>query len=259
MRVFVTGIAGFIGSTVARHLAADHEVTGCDDLSFGAPENVPDGIPWFEADVYHLDAIEADVIVHLAALSAARHPDQALIWHKNLGATAHLFRLAGNRRVVFSSTCVATNPTLGAYAGSKWSCEQLAQSHRVSVLRFANVYGPRQRDWGPEPNVMAAWHRAVRNGEPIRIDGDGSQTRDFIHVDDVARAVKLAAETGAADGHTVDICTGVQTPIASLAEMFDAPRTYAPRNPVDPDSTPQDPAQAKALLGFEAQIPLEIT
>lgn len=258
MRVFITGIAGFIGSTLAAHLSERHDVTGCDDLSFGKPENVPDGIGWQKADVYQLDHIDADVICHLAALSAARHPDQALIWHKNLGATAHLFRIAGNRRVVFASTCVATNPTLGAYAGSKWSCEQLAASHRVAVLRFANVYGPRQRDWGPEPNVLAAWQRAVREGKPIRIDGDGSQTRDFIHVDDVARAIGLAAETSAAEGKVLDVCTGTQTSIAELAEHFDAPRTYAPRNPVDPDATHQDPQPAREVLGFEARIPLTL-
>lgn len=258
MKVFITGIAGFIGSTVAAALREKHEVTGCDDLSYGKPENVPDGIGWQQADVYNLDSIDADVIVHLAALSIARHPDQALIWHKNLGATAHLLRISGNRRVVFSSTCVAAMPLQGAYAGSKWACEHLAASHRVTTLRFANVYGPRQRDWGPEPNVLAAWRRAVSEGKPIRIDGDGSQTRDFIHVDDVARAIGLAVENDAADGMVLDICTGVQTSIADLADRFDAPRIYAPRNAVDPDETHHDPGPARDVLGFTAKVPLTV-
>lgn len=254
MRVYVTGIAGFIGSTVAAQLHdAGHDVAGCDDLSTGRAVNVPEGVPWDIRDVNDLKRVDADVVVHLAAQSSARHPDDALTWRVNLAATAHLLRRA--KRLVFSSTCVAPNPLLGAYAGSKWAAEKLVVQ-RGTVLRFGNVYGPKQRDWGEEPCVMAAWQKATREGKPLRMDGDGTQTRDFIHVDDVARAVGLAVETPEADGEVLDICTGKQTAIRDVASLFDGPFVTAPRSPVDPDSMPQDPEPAADILGFRSEIDL---
>jgi len=254
VRVHVTGIAGFIGSTVAGQLRdRGHDVSGCDDLSMGNVSNVPAGIRWQAKDVRALEAIDADVVIHLAAMACARWPEDAEVWQRNLVATSHLTEIFKGR-IVFSSTCVAADPLLGAYAGSKWACEQILP--RATRFRFANVYGPKQRDWGVEPGVLAVWQKAERAGQPIRIDGDGSQTRDFIHVDDVARALCLAAESDAGDGHTMDVCTGVQTPIIDLADRFDCGRVFAPRNPVDPDSMPQDPEPAANLLGFRSQIKL---
>jgi len=256
VNVFVTGIAGFIGSTVAEQLLdRGHSVYGCDDLSLGKAENVPVGATWKDVDCRaltgsHLDG--ADVVVHLAAMSCARWPDPDELWQRNLMATAHLTNIFKGR-IVFSSTCVAPNPLLGAYAGSKWACEHILPG--ATIFRFANVYGPKQRNWGTEPGVMAVWQKAVAEGRPIRIDGDGSQTRDFVHVDDVARALLLAVENDAGDGSQVmDICTGKQTAVIDVADLFDAPREFALRSPVDPDCMPQDPRPARDILGFEAAI-----
>lgn len=257
MNVFVTGIAGFIGSTVAAHLEAEgHSVWGVDDLSAGRVENVPTTVPWHRGDLMDLDRVwweDSDVVVHLAAMSCARWPDAQEVWRRNLLTTAHVKEVFDGR-MIFSSTCVANDPLLGAYAGSKWACEQILPD--ATIFRFANVYGPRARDWGPEPNVMAAWQRAIRDGEPIRIDGDGSQTRDFIHVDDVARAVCLAVENPAGDGKIMDVCTGVQTSVIDLADRFDAERVFAERHPADPDSMPQDPRPAAETLGFFSEVQL---
>lgn len=252
MKVFVTGIAGFIGSTVAEQLVErGHAVSGCDDLSMGRVENVPEGVRWAEVDCRELGAFDADVLVHLAAMACARWPDSNEVWQRNLVATAHLARIHAGR-TVFASTCVAANPLLGAYAGSKWACENILPT--ATICRFGNVYGPRQRDWGPEPGVLAAWRKAEVDGRPIRIDGDGTQTRDFVHVDDAARAVCLAVEGDAADGHTIDICSGIQTPIIDLADWFDCERVFASRSPGDPNSMPQDPRPAEQLLGFRTEV-----
>jgi len=254
VKVYVTGIAGFIGSTVAHKLlSAGHEVTGCDDLSMGDKDNVPTGASWDRKDCRDLNAIDADVVVHLAAMACARWPNDQEIWDRNVMATAHL-RDTFKGRIVFSSTCVAADPTLGAYAASKYACENILPN--ATRFRFANVYGPKQRDWGPEPGVLAAWKKAEAAGGPIRIDGDGRQTRDFIHVDDVARAVVLACGTDKGDGHTLDVCTGIQTPVIELADHFSAKRTFAPRNPVDPDAMPQDPEPAERILKFKAWVAL---
>jgi UDP-glucose 4-epimerase len=263
MRVYITGIAGFIGSHLAKHLKAQgHVVGGCDNLLFGNPDNLDaTDIAWSRKDVLHmhrpgLDWFGPDVVVHLAAVSCSRHPNEALIWQNNLWATAHLMSVAKRHRIIFASTCLADKPETGAYADSKRACEKILSPNGAAILRLANVYGPRQRDWGTEPSAMAAWRKAEAEGKPIRIDGDGTQTRDFIHVDDVVRAFSLAIEREEADGHTVDICTGVQTPIIEAARAFRGPRDYGSRPNNDPDHTAQDPELADRLLGFRAEIPL---
>lgn len=263
MRVYITGIAGFIGSHLAKELKAKgHVVSGCDNLLFGNPDNLgTDKIAWTRKDVLHLhrpglDWFDPDVVVHLAAVSCSRHPNEALIWENNLWATGHLLSVARNRPIIFASTCLADKPETGAYADSKRACEKILMPQGAAILRLANVYGPKQRDWGTEPSAMAAWRKAEAEGRPILIHGDGTQTRDFIHVDDVVRAFCLAIEEGTAYGETIDICTGVQTPVIEAAKPFKGPRDYAPRPYNDPNHTTQDPARAEEILGFRAETPL---
>lgn len=263
MRVYITGIAGFIGSHLARALKEQcHVVGGADNLSFGNRENLYGlKMDWGQRDVLRLhrtgiDWFDPDVIVHLAAVSCSRHPNEALIWKNNLWATAHLLSVVGRRRIIFASTCLADKPETGAYADSKRACEKILSPEGATILRLANVYGPRQRDWGTEPSAMAAWRKAEAEGKPIRIDGDGTQTRDFIHVDDVVRAFSLAIDTPESAGKTIDICTGVQTPIIEAARPFKGPRDYHSRPYNDPQHTTQDPAPAGEILGFRAEIPL---
>lgn len=263
MRVFITGIAGFIGSHLARSLKADgHTIHGCDNLLFSDPSNLPvSEMSWQRRDVLKLgrtsfDWFDPDVIVHLAAVSCSRHPNDALVWKNNLWATANLLTAACGRRIVFASTCLATRPETGAYAASKWACEKILHPENAAILRLANVYGPRQRDWGTEPSAMAAWRKAEAEGKPIRIDGDGTQTRDFIHVDDVVRAFSLAITKPEADGHILDICTGDQTSINEVSRLFKGERVKGKRPKHDPDSTWQYPQPAEDVLGFKATIPL---
>jgi nucleoside-diphosphate-sugar epimerase len=254
MNVYITGIAGFIGSTLAELLVKEgHEVTGCDNLSFGNPDNVPVGVEWDICDVLEIEEIDSDVIVHLAAVSSSRHPNDALVWRNNKDVTEHLAEIS-TQRIVFASSCFVKYPETGAYAQSKAICEEILAEH--TVFRLANVYGPKQRDWGPEPCALAAWKKAEEEGKPILIYGEGTQTRDFIHVDDVARAMLLAVESDAADGEVVDICTGVQTSVLKAADLFEGPREYRERPENEPDSTHQDFTRAKQLLDFEAKVKL---
>jgi UDP-glucose 4-epimerase len=258
MKLYVTGCAGFIGSHLVSHLKDQgNEVFGCDNLLFGNPDNVDPLIRWAKCDVLDLTPQHInryDAIIHLAAVSCSRHPNAAIFWRNNLRATEHLLSISGDRPIIFASTCLADMPETGAYADSKRACEQILRPKGATILRLANVYGPKQRDWGTEPSAMAAWRKAEAEGQPIRIDGDGTQTRDFIHVDDVVRAFALAAEIQPAE--TIDICTGVQTPIIEAAEQFKGPRYEHKRPDYDPDHTTQDPAPSEEILGFTAQIPL---
>ena len=263
MRVLVTGVAGFIGSHLSEHLADQgHDVWGIDNLSFSVRENLSSpSVRWKELDVLDMsqhmfDFFRPDVVIHLAAVSCSRHPNEALIWRNNLWATAHLLSVARNTHIVFASTCLADKPETGAYADSKRACEHIIRPERVSILRLANVYGSRQRDWGTEPSAMAAWRRAEKEGQPLRIDGNGLQTRDFIHVQDVVKAFELAATNADSIGRTLDICTGVQTPVIEAARLFEGEHVYQDRLPNDPSDTTQDPGPARETLGFEARIEL---
>jgi UDP-glucose 4-epimerase len=263
MRVYITGIAGFIGSHLAKALKAQgHMVGGCDNLVFSNGSNLDrDEVSWTKRDVMDLgkssfDWSDPEVIVHLAAVSCSRHPNDALVWRNNLRATSNLLTAAQGRRIVFASTCLATKPETGAYAASKWACEQILHPENAAILRLANVYGPKQRDWGTEPSAMAAWRKAEAEGKPIRIDGDGTQTRDFIHVDDVVRAFSLAVANPQTDGKILDICTGHQTSINDASKLFEGERVYGRRPHNDPDATWQYPQPAEDLIGFKAEIPL---
>jgi UDP-glucose 4-epimerase len=261
VRAFVTGIAGFIGSHVAEELLSQgHVVTGCDDLSAGRAENVPGRAKWHRLSVQEMLTARGDVVIHLAGIAGARSPDRHDMWRQNLGAAAHALWLAqqAGARFIFASTAAAAKPLSSDYAHAKWASEQLVKAEGGTILRFANVYGPRQRDWGHEPGVLAAWQRAAREGRPLRVDGDGTQTRDFIHVADVARAVRLAASRGRAASGTIDICTGQQTSIRDAVSMFDSPIVPGDRAGDDPDRIVQDPEPARRLLGFTAATPFAL-
>jgi len=219
--VLVTGGAGFIGSHVVEALLARGlRVTVIDDLSTGRVSNLPvdPRLRLIVGDVGD-DALVAEAlmtcqrVVHLAAIASVQHSvDDPVGSHRvNYEATLRLLEQArrfGVERLVYASSAAvygdAQRPPvdeLGAtdpqtpYAIDKLMGEQaLAFYRRVHglsgvALRFFNVYGPRQRDDSPYSGVISLFTRRVRSGEPVTIFGDGEQTRDFVFVADVARAV----------------------------------------------------------------------
>ena len=125
-----------------------------------------------------------------------------------------------------------TDPLLGAYAGSKWACETSFLTQRSSPL--ANVYGPKQRDWGAEPGCPCcmAEGRGGRGSRSV-LTVMVPQTRDFIHVDDVACAILSSPASRMRVTATMDICTESKPPVIELADHFDAPASLHHANPVD--------------------------
>ena len=249
MRVYVTGIAGFIGSHVADLLwAAGADVWGCDDLSTGQRSNLPPDrrqIRWEEVGATALLS-GVDVVVHLAALADTRgRPERYWMDTADAALMAVLAEKAG-ARFVFASSAAAARPR-GHYGQAKRVAEGIATKCGGTVLRFANVYGPRSRG-----GVLHEWAQARRDGQPLRVDGDGSQTRDFIHVEDVAHAIFLATLSSRGDGQVLDICTGVQRSITDLATELVRPTVRGDRSPADLDVVVQSPDAAYELLGFQA-------
>jgi UDP-glucose 4-epimerase len=263
-RALVTGGAGFIGSHLVDRLVAEGaDVLVVDDLSTGALENLGPG-PRFE----QLDIATADlgrllatwrpmVVYHLAAQASVERSstDPIRDLAVNVVGThrvAAAAREAGAARLVFVSSGGAvygeairpaterTTPRPSSYYGvHKLTAEGHVRLAGVphAILRPANVYGPRQRG-GLDGAVIAAFVGQALGDGVIRINGDGQQTRDFVHVHDLVEALLLVARASTADG-TWNVATGTSVSIAELADLVEAAigrplaRVVTPRRPGD--------------------------
>ena len=298
-RALVTGGAGFIGSHVADlYLANGYEVTILDNFASGRRENVPANARLVELDLTSAEAAELirdgqfDVISHLGAQidvrkSVANPMFDASI---NIVGTLNLIeavRASGHAtRFIFSSTGGAlygdfvTPPNIEDYAKdpespygiAKLSAElylaYYARLHRVDTvaLRYANVYGPRQDPHG-EAGVVAIFCNRILTGQPLTVFGDGSQTRDYVFVKDVARA-NLAAATrdlpapGRLDARGFNIGTGIETSVVALAEGLQksagssVPVHFAPARPGEQQRSAVSIDKAKQTLGWKPQVDL---
>jgi UDP-glucose 4-epimerase len=234
MSIYVTGSAGFIGQHVTSELEDLGRLVVECDVKTGT-------------DLWTVDRLPGHVrvVVHLAAIVSARHPRPLEVWREDVGLTAHALRLAdrAGTRFVFASSAAAARPDTGAYAAAKHAAERLVLAQGGTVLRYANVHGPGQH---PD-SILAELHAARQENRRPRINGTGEQTRDFVHVTDVARATAIAALDPAGDGQVLDVCTGRQTRLLDLLADFQ------PRPDGEPDAIEQDPEPIRRVLSFHAE------
>jgi UDP-glucose 4-epimerase len=297
--VLVTGGAGFIGSHVAdRLLAMGFPVTVLDDLSRGKRERVPAGAEFIQLDV-RAPAARSLVasgrfrtLIHLAAQADVRVSvgDPAHDAGVNLIGLLNLLSGAaagGIRRVVFASSggvvygaaeALPTPETAPKQPSSPYGVSKLAGEHYLRVLgglggyeivalRYANVYGPRQDPHG-EAGVVAIFLGRLLAGQPLTVFGDGRQTRDYVHVDDVARATvaALAADVrpgGGPDEVALNIGTGVETSVLDLIGALEratgrkAEVHFAAERPGELRRNALVIERAKAVLDWAPQWTLE--
>jgi UDP-glucose 4-epimerase len=293
-RVVVTGGAGFIGANLCRHLAdAGYDVVALDDLSTGCADNLAGtGVPLVTGSV--LDAgLLADVlegaasVVHLAALpSVPRSVDNPMASHEaNATGTVRVLdaaRLRGTHVVVASSSSVyGRNPTLpksedltpmpmSPYAVSKLAAEQYALAYAVcyglAVLPFRlfNVFGPLQRpDHAYAAAVPVFLSRAMR-GEPLPVQGDGSQTRDFTFVGTVTAVLERAVERRLTSPDPVNLAFGTRTTLTDLIERIravvgrDVTIERGPARVGDVLHTQADSGRLRALVPDVEAVPLDV-
>lgn len=295
----VTGGAGFIGAElVAQLTAAGRNVRVLDDLSTGESANLEEPLASGRCELVIGDVRDPRVVracldgvgavFHLACVGLRRSLREPFACHE-VNATGTLAvleecRLAAVRRVVHvsSSEVYGTarddrpmdedhplRPTT-AYGAAKLAGEAYARSAfstyslPVVVIRPFNAYGPRSHSEGDAGEVIPRFVTRALAGRPLRIQGDGRQSRDFTHVRDIARGLVMAEAGAAAVGATINLGSGVGIEIGTLAEMIrdlcgrgDPPIEHSPTRPGDVRRLLADAGLARRLLGWTPTVSWE--
>jgi UDP-glucose 4-epimerase len=291
-RVLVTGGAGFVGATLVRRLVeSGHAVRVFDNYSTGDASYLA-GVDaeLVEGDIRDAAALDAalagiDAVIHLAAAGSVvmSVQDPVMNFDANVVGTFRVLdaaRRAGVERIVQASTGGAligdaTPPVdelslpkpISPYGASKLAGEGYAYAFskayglRTVALRFANVYGP----WSAhKQGAMTLFFRAIHAGEPLVIYGDGTSSRDYTHVDDIALALQLALERDVPGGTVLHIASGVETTVAELARLCseaagvpDHPVEYRPKRAGEVNRNFATYDLAEQMLGYKPSIDRE--
>jgi UDP-glucose 4-epimerase len=267
MKILITGVAGFIGRSLAENLLTlNHQIVGIDNLVFGNLENVPrhTNFSFHKSDIRDQDSLRfyegVDVVIHLAGISSLpecqNNPAEA--YSVNLSGTAQvleLSRLAGVSRVVFASTSAVYEnnseqffkeedricPDL-VYSHSKACAEELARNFSsnyglpVSVIRFFNVYGPHQNFSRKSPPLLGYITRCIINKEQPTFFSDGNQKRDYIFVDDLIQLIRKVMTESKDNFEVINACT---EEVASVKDIFKIVKSLYPES-IDPIYSPSE-------------------
>lgn len=292
----VTGGAGFIGSHLVEALLVQgKQVRVLDNLASGRLANLNgllDQIEFIEGTIEDPTAVKravagVEVIFHLAAIVSVPYSMNQPVQTEQINTLGTLnllqaAREAGTRRLVLSSTCAVygDEPTLpkielmrpqpkSPYAVSKLAAEYYCQIFWESfgletvVLRYFNVFGPKQDPSSPYSGVISIFVDKLSRGLVPTIYGDGQQTRDFVYVGDVVRANLLAATVPQAAGSILNIGAGqpvtIQQLFEALGRIFEREVIpgYGPARSGDVLHSYADSSLARAVLGWQAQVTLE--
>lgn len=286
-RVLVTGGAGFIGSHIVdKFIESGHEVLVVDNLSRGKKENLPSGVEFYQVDVgtEDLETLVAekkpDFINHQAAQVSVETSVKNPIYDAQQNILGFLRILEASRKngvkgvILASSVAVYGEPNalpvlekhpllpLSPYGLSKLSCEAYASlyhrlySLKTILLRYSNVYGPRQDETGEAGVVAIFVSQLLKRGAPI-INGDGNQTRDFVYVEDVARSNVLSLD---APSGVYNIGSGREFSIKQLFQLLQKALSakvsarHGPPRPYDIRKIYLDCEKARKKLGWEAEV-----
>jgi UDP-glucose 4-epimerase len=291
MKILVTGGAGFIGSHIVdAFLAAGHEVCVADDLSTGFRHNLAPGVRLHEVDIRDARLAEVfekekpQVVCHQAARANVRESFEKPLLYAEVNVVGSLnvlecCRKFGVKKVLYASTGGAVygpprelpvseghaiNP-LDPYGASKHHVEHYLHLYRqnfgiaYTVLRYPNVYGPRQNPFG-EAGVVAIFARMMLNGALPTINGSGEQERDFINALDIAQANLLALDKG--DGEIMNLGSGegvsVNTIFSVLADLtgFEQEPVYGPAKTGEVYKIFLNADRARTILGWNPKIEL---
>lgn len=291
MKALVTGGAGFIGSHLTELLLKEgHEVIALDSLRSGRTSNFKDfekdpQLTFVEKDIRDSEGIlpyfeGVDWVFHLAALAdivpSIENPRE--YFEVNVDGTFNVLECAKKanvKRLIYaaSSSCYGipdTYPTPETaplrpqypYALTKSLGEQLVlhwnQVYKLPALslRLFNVFGPRARTTGTYGAVFGVFLTQKLHNKPLTVVGDGTQTRDFTFVADVARAFLLAAQSSLS-GEIFNVGSGAHYSVNQIVSLLAHDSINIPKRPGEPDTTFADVTKIESKLGFKAKVPFE--
>ncbi|MBU1199346.1 MAG: NAD-dependent epimerase/dehydratase family protein [Nanoarchaeota archaeon] len=299
MKYVVTGGAGFIGSHIVEELVKKGEdVVVIDNLSAGTnnlpdlPKDILEKIKFIKGDICDLNLLkeefqDVDFVLHHAALISVRESvekkdEYTAVIHEGTRNILEAARLNNVKRVVFASSCAVygntniipqteqleTNP-LSPYAELKLSAEKLCNEYykkhglKTIILRYFNVFGPRQSPDSTYAGVIPLFIKKVLNNETPNIYGDGEQTRDFVFVKDIVNVNLLACKANAGFGEPINIGTGQETSVNKILFLINkhlnknVKPNFAPEKKEELKRACSDNTKAEKLLGFKAKYGFE--
>ncbi|MHB0868651.1 MAG: NAD-dependent epimerase/dehydratase family protein [Chloroflexota bacterium] len=292
MKILVTGGAGFIGSNVVdAYVEAGHQVVVVDDLSSGNRANLNPAAAFYQVDIRSEQLLEVmgkerpEVVNHHAAQIDVRRSvaDPRYDASINVDGSIALLeacRKTGVRKVIYISSggamygepeylpCDENHPVrpLSPYGATKHTVEHYVYMYRenfgisYTVLRYPNVYGPRQDPFG-EAGVIAIFTERMLKGEPVTINGTGEQERDFIYVGDCVSANLLSLEGG--DGREYNLGWGIPVTVNQVFDSLKQATGYRLEANYGPAKTGEtfriylDTARIRKELGWEPRVPLD--
>jgi nucleoside-diphosphate-sugar epimerase len=281
--VLVTGGAGFIGSHLSERLIeSGYRVRVLDNLVYGRAQWVPATAEFMQGDITDRDACRracagVSGVFHAAAMSRAAPSLTAIdaCTLQNIVGTQNILmaaREAGVKKLIYSgsSTYYGNQPGphvedmrpdfLNFYALSKYVGEEYCQlfdralNFPTVILRYFNVYGPRQPQAGAYALVLGVFLRRCRDHQPLEIHGSGEQRRDFIHVRDVAEC-NIAAYERPVRQLTLNVGSGTNISVKELADLISPDQVHAARRAGDAEVTLADISRTVATLGWRPRIP----
>lgn len=293
MRFLVTGGAGFIGTALCNYLVASgHDVRALDDLSAGDPSRLDPRVLFTRGDVRNVPLLwtllqDVECVFHLAARVSV--PESVLYPQEynevNVGGTVALMtavREVGVPRVVLASsgTVYGTQPTQPVHEGlqprpqSPYAVTKVAAEHylftlgklygaETVALRIFNAYGPGQRVPPAHAPVVPLFLRRALGGGSLVVHGDGTQTRDYVYIDDVVRALAAAATTSNVNGLIINVGSGVETSVNELVRQVALVTGRQPSviyNEAQPGGVSRlvaDLTLAQQVLGYTPRVSLE--
>lgn len=292
MAYLVTGGMGFIGWHTINELSERFptaKILCLDNLSLSDEKDLPSNVEFIKGDVRNLELVESLLkeckhgVIHLAADSRVLPSiqDPSLVSDSidtNVKGTANLlismakiglwlpFVYAGSSTAYGDHNSPQTENMLprvqSPYSATKLSGEILIQSFvvtfgaKATVLRYFQVYGPNQPSTGPYALVTGIFLKQAREGSPLTIEGSGQQTRDFVHVRDVARANVMGLNINS-EGKPINIGTGKSHSIKQLADLISDKQIMVPARKIDLPGTCAVTEKAEKELGWVAKITLE--
>jgi len=294
-RVLVTGGGGFIGSNLVRELlGAGHDVRVLDNFSTGDRANLEGlDVEVVEGELRSYERVHnavrgVEVVFHLGALGSVPRSVQDPLTSSavNIEGTLNVLLAArdeGVRRVVYSSSSSVYGTRrelpvtedqppdpLSPYGVAKLAAERYCvsfsrvyESFEAVVVRYFNVFGPRQSPLSQYAAVIPLFITAIHSGQPIRIDGDGGQRRDFTYVSNVVEGTMLAANADAVSGRIFNVAASSPVSVNDVADTIgrilgkDVTKTHAPPRAGDIRDSWADITAAREALAWEPSVGLE--